>query len=278
MKTSLKFLLVVLVVGTILYSCQKADNKISYTGGTNPVLTANQTQNSVPLSFVTKDQPAITLSWTNPNYKFSTGLSSQDVSYSIEIDTTGSNFTNPNRKTLQVSKDLSTTILQTDLNDYLLNTLTLAVSVPHNIEIRVTSTLVNSNVPLTSNTLKFTVTPYAIPPKVAPPASGQLYLVGSATAGGWNNPVPVPTQKFTQISPTIYEITIALTGGQEYLILPINGDWSHKYSVADKTVPGLNTGGDFKLDASDNIPGPSVSGNYLIHVDFQRGKFTVTKL
>lgn len=265
-----------IILAAMFFSCQKKDNVISYKGGTTPVLTASTA--TIPLSFANKDNTAVILNWTNPNYMFSTGTSSQDVSYLIEIDTTGANFTNPNKKSITVSKNLSLTLTQNDFNDYLLNTLVLSSGVPHNIEIRVTSTLTNSSVPLISNTLKFTVAPYALPPKVNPPAGGALFLVGSATAGGWANPVPVPTQKFTQITPLIYEITIALTGGQEYLILPINGDWSHKYSVADRTVPGLNTGGDFKLDASDNFPGPSVSGNYLIHVDFQRGKFTVTKL
>lgn len=275
MKNVTKLFLSILAAVT-LFACQKADNTISFKGGTAPVLSANSA--TIPLTFATRDNPAVTLNWTNPNYTFTTGVSSQDVSYLIEIDTTGANFTNPNKKSLQISRNLSLTFTQNDLNDYLLNTLVLSSGVPHNIEFRVTSTLINSSVPLTSNTLKFAVTPYAIPPKVNPPAGGQLYLVGSATAGGWSNPVPVPTQKFTQITPTIYDLTIALNGGQEYLILPINGDWSHKYSVQDKTVPGLSAGGDFKLDANDNFPGPAVSGNYLIHVDFQRGKFTVTKL
>ena len=138
MKYVTKLFLSILAAVTI-FSCQKADNKISYTGGTAPVLTANTA--TITLAFVTKDNPAVTLSWSNPKYIFTTGLSSQDVSYLIEIDTTGSNFTNPNRKTLQISKNLSTTITQNDLNDYILNTLGLVVSVPHNIEIRVTSSL-----------------------------------------------------------------------------------------------------------------------------------------
>ncbi|MGI8637063.1 MAG: hypothetical protein ACR2KZ_16845 [Segetibacter sp.] len=120
--------------------------------------------------------------------------------------------------------------------------------------------------------------PYAIPPKVAPPATGRLYLVGSATAGGWNNPVPVPLQEFTKISETLYQITVPLIGGQEYLLLPLNGDWGHKYAVKDNSVAGLAEGGDFGFDLSKNFPGPAASGNYKIVVDFQRGKFAVTKM
>ncbi|WP_158249119.1 hypothetical protein, partial [Pseudomonas sp. GW460-R15] len=82
---------------------------------------------------------------------------------------------------------------------------------------------------LYSSILTFNVTPYNPPPKVALPSTGQLFLVGSATAGGWNNPVPVPSQQFTQVSTTLYTITVPLTGGQKFLFLPKNGDWGHKY-------------------------------------------------
>ena len=162
-------------------------------------------------------------------------------------------------------------------NDTWGHQLQLAPTITKSIDIRVTASLSASASKLASNVLKFNVTPYAIPPKVAPPASGQLFMVGDATAGGWNNPVPTPSQQFTKISATLYEITVSLTGGKEYLFLPVNGDWSHKYAVQDKTLSGLSVGGDFGYDKNDNFPAPAASGTYKIQVDFQRGKFTVTK-
>lgn len=276
MQNLIKLLSAFLIAG-VFFSCKKNVSMIYYDSGTAPVLTANKT-GIIPLSFATKDNEAITFSWTNPAYKFTTGTSSQDVSYLMEIDTAGANFTSTVKKTLGVSKELSKTFTQSEFNDILFNQMKLVAGISHNIEIRITSTLVNNSLPLTSNVLKFAATPYAIPPKVTPPASGHLYLVGSATAGGWNNPVPVPSQEFTKISPTFYEITVNLIGGQEYLFLPVNGDWSHKYAVADKTLAGLSAGGDFKMDAKDNFPGPATSGTYKIQVDFQAGTFTVIKL
>jgi len=280
MKNIVKQIFLLAAIVTTLASCKKDENKSYFLGGTAPVLTASST--TLPLTFATKDNLAITFSWTNPNYQLASGISSQDVSYILEIDTTGSNFTNPNRQTVAISKDLSVSFTQSVFNDYLLNQLVLKPGVPHNVEVRVKSSI-SSAVPLNSNVLKFVVTPYAIPPKVAPPTTGHLYIVGSATPGGdahgWDNPVPVPSQEFTQISPTLYEITIALFGGKEYLFLPLNGDWSHKYACKNNpagTTP--NTGGDFGYDFNDNFPGPTATGNYKIQVDFQRGKFTVTKL
>ena len=260
----------------IFAGCKKDQQQVTFLGGTAPALTAT-VSGTVPLSYATSGDVALALSWTNPNYQLSTGISSLDVTYLVEIDTTGSNFTNPNRQSISVGKDLSLTLTQSTFNDYLLNQLRLQHDVSHSIEIRVTSMLVSSSVPLASNVLALTATPYAIPPKVLPPTSGKLFLVGSATDGGWGNPVPVPTQQFTQVSSTEYTITIHLLGGQEYLFIPVNGDWSHKYAVANKTVGGLNAGGDFGYDLGDNFPGPGADGTYVIDVDFQRGKFSVTK-
>ncbi|GAC1384422.1 MAG: hypothetical protein NVSMB45_12410 [Ginsengibacter sp.] len=275
MKNLIKLTLA-LLLPAVMWSCKKDENKDYLVGGTAPVLTSN-VSGTIPLSDARKNDVAVTFNWTNPNYQFTTGTSSQDVSYLLEIDTTGSNFTSPKRQSVSISKELSITFTQGQLNDYLLNQLQLSTTSSHNLEFRITSTLGKNQAILYSNVLKYSVQPYAIPPKVEMPAGGHLYLVGSATAGGWNNPVPVPTQEFTKINPTLYEITVPLSGGNEYLLLPLNGDWGHKYAVPDKNVPGLSAGGDFKKDANDNFPGPAVSGIYKIQVDFQRGKFTVTK-
>lgn len=277
MKILLKKLILLSFIATTLWSCTKDEKKDYFEGGTAPVLTAS-VADSLPLAYAAKDNPALQLSWTNPNYQFTTGVSSQDVNYLIEIDTAGANFTNPARQTVAVSKELTHTFVQGEFNDYLLNQLVLKPGMVHNLEVRVKSSLGSTSaVSLMSNVLKFNVTPYAIPPKVPPPASGQLFLVGSATAGDWNNPVPVPSQQFTQVGSTLYEITIPLKGAQEYLFLPVNGDWSHKYAVKDNTVSGLADGGDFGLDFSKNFPGPAADGTYKISADFQRGKFTVAK-
>jgi hypothetical protein len=159
----------------IFSSCEKDENKIYFEGGTPPVLSSNLAA-TIPLSFANADKEAIKLSWTNPDYKFTTGVSSQDVNYLIEIDTTGANFTNPKRRTLAIANSLNKTITQGELNDYLLNTLELKPSMSHNIELRVTSSLIGNSIPLPSNVLKFAVTPYSIPPKVAPPASVNYIL------------------------------------------------------------------------------------------------------
>lgn len=294
MKNIFKFLFITFLFACVAMSCKKEEAIDYYYGGTAPVIKSD-IKGTLPISYANAANAAVTLSWTNPNYQFTTGISSQNVNYVLEIDTVGyklvsgdtvwNNFTNPSLKSIGITSDLSYTIHQSELNEIMLNQLVLTVGKPHQLQMRVKATLGNGSALLISNVLKFTSTPYAIPPKVVPPgtaslgyADGVLFLVGSATAGGWNNPVPVPSQQFTQVSPTVYTITVPLIGGQEYLFLPKNGDWSHKYAVKDKTLSGLNAGGDFDKDVNDNFPGPAASGNYKIDVDFQRGKFVVTQL
>jgi hypothetical protein len=143
------------------------------------------------------------------------------------------------------------------------------------MDVRVTSSYANNNERIASSIIKVKMTPYKIPPKVVLPASGKLFIVGSATEGGWSNPVPSPSQQFARLDETTFAGVFKLTGGQEYLILPVNGDWANKYSVADKSKAGLSAGGDFGFNLSDNIPAPATSGWYTITIDFQTGKFSV---
>jgi hypothetical protein len=276
MKKILNQFFFFLLLAASIASCEKDENKIFYQGGTNPVLTSSVTTPDLPLSYQNRDSEALKLTWTNPNYQFNTGASSQDVNYQVEIDTTGSNFTSPKKQTVSVSKALSKSFTVSEFNGYLLNQLQLATSVAHNLEIRVKSFLTNNSALLYSNVLKYTVVPYSIPPVVAPPSTGELYIVGDATNGAWNNPVPLPSQKFTKIDSLHFELTIPLIGGKEFLFLPLNGDWAHKFSCKDKTKQPTD-GGDFGFDYADNFPAPAASGTYKIAVDFQRGKYSVTK-
>jgi starch-binding outer membrane protein SusE/F len=263
-----------------MWACKKEENRIIFQGGTVPALTASVADN-IPLSYATQDNEALQLSWTNPNYQFNTGISSLNVNYNVEIDTAGANFTNPNREVLSLGTDLSRTFTQSAFNDYLLNQLQLKPLISHNIEVRVSAFLVGGAEPLQSNVLKFTVTPFAIPPKVTPPASGNLYIVGSAVSGGWNNPLTDPvTQKFTQISLTDYQLTTPLIGDGEYKFISVNGLWDSdkQWSITTEQASGdpSTLSYDLKLNGG-NCRAPLAGGTYKIDVDFQRGKVTLTK-
>jgi len=263
-----------------IWSCKKEEKRVIFQSGTAPVLTAS-VADSIPLAYADSNQQALKLSWTNPNYQFNTGISSLDVDYNIEIDTSGSNFTNPKRAVISTGTNLSQSFLESEFNNYLFSQLKLQTGVSHNIEIRVTAAFVGGQEPVISNVLKFIATPYAIPPKVIPPASGNLYIVGDAVAAGWPaTPVQdYSAEKFTQISPTDYQLTIALNSNKEYKFVEIPGQWTYQWSVVTEQPTGDDPsqfGYGFDLNKA-NCRAPLASGTYKIEVDFQSGKVTLTK-
>jgi hypothetical protein len=235
------------------------------------VITVNMTSYLVPITLVPSSSSALTLLVANAT---STAISftwnasqygSDTINYAIQLDTVGGKFANP--QIVKYGSALTAGFLVNDLN-----TAAIAAGVQggstKNVEFRVvsymgtsyTTNLVNSNVITISLT---TFVP--IPPN--------LYIVGDATPGAWNNPVPTPSQQFTRLDAVSYGMIIKLTAGGSYLLLPLNGDWGHKYGgasatggtlLSDNAVPGSNT------------PAPATTGMYKIIVNFQTGAYTVT--
>lgn len=231
----------------VFISCKKVADLPFYKSGKAPVLTSSVTAvAAVPADSL---NPVLTLSWSFPEY----ATDSANMKYVVEIDSAGRNFSHAATRT--ILGDLSTTFTAKELNTILLG-YGFSFGVPYNIDIKVTSSYANNNERLASNVITLMITPYAIPPKVAPPASGHLYLVGDASQGGWNNPVPVPTQEFSKLDSVTYGGIFDLIGGKQYLALPVNGDWTHKFSVADNSVAGLSDGEISDMILSKIFPGP----------------------
>lgn len=276
MKNLLRSFASLLMVSLLLIGCDKKENKVFYTGNTTPVLTASST--TLTLAPGQDTAIALRLNWTNPNYQFTTGNSSQDVTYLLEIDTANANFGSARKYSATIAKDLATSYNVGDLNSILGNTIKLDTTGRRSsIEVRITASI-NGTVPVMSNVLKISTNAFNPPPKVALPTTGNLYLVGDATPGGWANPVPTPSQQFTKISNTVYEITVPLLAGKSYLMLPLNGDWADKYGGAGATGNSNNPAGDVLKRGGSDLKSPDVAGTYKIRVNFQDGTFTLTKI
>jgi starch-binding outer membrane protein SusE/F len=268
MKPDLKYLFAALLLLSSFMACKKESN-VFFANGKAPVLSSSV--KTIAASTSDSLMSVMTLTWTNPDY----ATDPSTVQYVIQIDSAGRNF----------SKAVSFTVTGV-LNDSFsakqINTVALgfgfSFGVAYNMDVRLISSYSNNNEQLTSNTLTLQVTPYKIPPKVTPPPSNALYIIGGATAGGWNQPVPAVTQQFTQIDSVTYQGTFYLSGGGAYDFLPVNGSWNVKYNVASNAVAGLAAGGAFEYSTGpgQDIPGPAKSGLYTIKVDFQGGTFTVT--
>lgn len=277
MKNSIKmFLAAILLLG--LGACKKEQNKVIFVGGDNPVLTSTAGTDVITLTMPEKGDPAFKLSWTNPNYKFNTGVSSQDVNYTVQFDVAGANFSSAEMQEKSISKDLTFSPTVGELNTMMAK-LGLKENEAHKMEIRLKANFAGGAVPLFSNIVKISAVPY-LDVAVPLPVTGDLFIVGSATPGGWDNPVPVPTQQLTKVDATTYSITLPLKGGEFYLILPKNGSWDNKYAVKyDDTPPaGLSDGGDFGFNFAKDIPAPATNGTYKIELFFKTGKFKVTKM
>jgi len=272
MKNIVKLFFGTIFTAATFLSCSKDENKNFYEGGTAPVLSASSTA-ALVLLVTDKNNVAVTFNWTNPNYQFTSGISSQDVFYTLQIDTTNSNFTNPGKAEVAIAKDLSYGVLVGDLNSKLL-AMGLLENVPHNVEFRLKATLVNSTVPLYSNVVKIVITPYL---DVVYPVPANLYITGSATPASWQcgcGEAPLPSQTFTKVSSSKFELNLVLSAGNSYLFLPVYGSWSAKYGGLGANNANNVNGDGFKPNGGDLLA-PPVTKSYKITVDFKTGQFTV---
>ena len=267
MKYLLKFAFAAAALILIFASCEKANNLPNYSPGLGVNLSSSVA--ALAPAAVDSNKTVITFSWNNPGF----ATDPATCKYIVEIDSAGRNFSKEVTKT--VIGSLTTSFIAKDLNAIFLG-FGFNYNTPYDVEVRLTASYGNNNDMERSNVIRLRVTPYVIPPKIAPPTSGRLFLVGDASQGGWGNPVPVPTQEFAKLDSVTFGGVFNIVGGKQYLALPVNGDWSHKYAVQDNSIPGLSAGGDFGYDFPQNFPGPSNSGWYVIIFSFQTGKFIVT--
>jgi starch-binding outer membrane protein SusE/F len=257
-----------LALAVIAYAaCDKVDDLPLYNAGTTPVLTSSAS--SVAPLPVDSNKTVLTLNWTDPAY----ATDSANQKFLLQVDSTGRNFSKAVTK--EIMGGLSYTYIAKELNTIMLNW-GFEYNKAYDLDFRVISSYGNNNERLVTNVVKVNAKTYKVPPRVALPTTGKLFIVGDATDGGWANPVPTPTQELTKIDETTYGGIFKMTGGKQYLILPLNGNWDNKFSVADNGVAGLSGGGDFGFNLKDNFPGPAATGLYKIILDFQSGKFTVT--
>lgn len=275
MKNITTRLLCALSLAFLIASCKKDEYKIFLESGTPPTLAASTTGPLV-LTGANAQNQAVTFNWTNPKYRFTTGVSSQNVTYVLEVDTLGANFKSATKQEVSIANDLSKTFTVKELNA-VLSRLNLVENKQHNVQFRLRASLINGAAPLLSNIIDMKITPY-LDVAVPVPAAGNLWIVGDATPNGWNNPLQaqhVNTHKFTRVSTTLYELVITLPGGGAYKLLQDNGVWGTQYHM----LPGGTwSAGDFeKRDADPAFPGPPSPGTYKITVNFKTGQYTVVK-
>lgn len=263
MKQFNKTISLIVAVAFVFASCEKKEDLKSYAIGTAPVLSATST--TVAPLVIDSNKFSLILNWTDPKHSQDPKL----YKFVIEIDSANRNFSKAYTRT--VIGKLTDSIVAKEFNNIML-AWGFEFNKAYDVDVRVTSSYGNNNEQLKSNILKLRATPYKIPPKVALPPSGRLFIVGGATEGGWNNPVPAPAQELARLDETTYGGVFKLTSGEKYLLLPVNGSWDAKFGA---DVPaGDNLSGSFKAEGAD-VPAPSATGYYKMTIDFQKGRYTL---
>ncbi len=109
--------------------------------------------------------------------------------------------------------------------------------------------------------------------KVPNPLPATLYITGDAVASSWTNSPP-PAQQFTQLTNSVFQLTVALIPGKAYKFLSSFGNWAPQFGGSSSTggTLGANWGSGPDPDA---IPSPAVAGNYKITVNFLTNTYTV---
>ena len=107
------------------------------------------------------------------------------------------------------------------------------------------------------NTLSYTVSSVTEIP-------GNLYLVGAFN--GWSNDANNP--QFTEVSSGVFEITQALSAGDEFKFVPVAGDWGNDWGESQVSAKVLEQNSEKNVSVTE-------AGTYTITVDFNLGTISV---
>jgi starch-binding outer membrane protein SusE/F len=265
----LKIFSTILLAAACLFACEEEGDKVFFQGGSSPVLTVSTTEDVV-LNKSQENFNSLQFQWTNPSYEFSNGISTQDVYYTLEVDTAGSNFSNP--VSIPITKELATSFKVKDLNAKL-SGLELKDFVPHDFEFRVKASLANGSVPVYSNVVGLTITTYL---DVIYPVPARLFITGAATPKNWmgGGDAPEPTQEFTKVNAYTFVIeSLEINPSSGFLFVPVYGDWSAKYGFTGAAGANSPKGDSFKPDGNDFMS-PAEGKAYKITVNFKTGKYS----
>ncbi|REC46436.1 SusF/SusE family outer membrane protein [Chryseobacterium pennipullorum] len=242
-------------IGFLVISCSE-DDQVMLTETAQSKISSDKTE--VILDKDHLDATAITFTWAKPAFDQPIVSSSK-----IEFGIKGENF--KNSKTVDVA---TSPFVMTNKQ---LNTLLLSMGAignePNQIEVRLKTAVGYGN--YHSNTLMLTLTPYILGPVYN---YTDLYLVGDATAGGWDNSATnaklYPLQKSATAG--IYSYTGYFAAGG-FKLIQNPGSWDPQYGMGASAGSLLAGGG------SSNIP-VAAAGYYKLTIDINTLKYTLTAI
>ncbi|MFP3593765.1 SusE domain-containing protein [Chryseobacterium sp. SIMBA_038] len=206
------------VIAFFVASCEKDEDLAVVNDGTNPTVTSNKT--SVILLGGQSANEAVAFNWVNSDFGVPIQIANQ-----LEFALKGTNFASPKVVELPAGTK-SYSMLGNDLNNIVLS-LGVSSVVATDIEARIKSTAVGKI--HYSNILPLKVTPFINGPVYT---FTDLYLIGDATAGVWDNVVSntkiYPLLKTTTANVYTYTGYFAQGG---FKIIKTPGAWDPQYGM-----------------------------------------------
>ena len=254
-KISLFFLMLIVV-----FSCEDDRKKVTVnvseiTGGTISSLS----KTSYTLEYVNANDNFEKIIWEATDYGYSTS-----ITYIVQIDVTGNNFADAAE--LTTTTDLFAEINIEELNNILVDKLSLAPEVLTELQIRVVSTISGEIDDVYSLPITVSIAPYD--PNIPP-----IYLVGSGQSWNMDNAVALES-----VAPLVYSGFVDFKTGDVFRFFEINAwdslaEWGYSYFTGDFPDEFADNG-----DNDSNIKFASdVEGTYAIQVDLNSKSITVEK-
>lgn len=275
----MKNLFMVAVAIVLFAACDKEGDQVKLTGNTSDVTLSVSSTADLTLTKAKENFSSLQFQWTNPGYRFTNGVNTQDITYTLQIDSAAGNFSNANPAGVQYNSALSASFNVRELNNALAGVGFKVDGPLRTFLFRVRSTLPGNNSPIFSNVVTIKIATY-LDVVFTPPA--KLFITGPAApektsnGDGWMDAgePEVVAQKFTKTNAYTFVLdNIQINGGKEFLLVPVYGNWDNKFGFTGEGAKNNPAGDTFK-PGGNNFLAPATSKAYKITVNFRTGKYT----
>lgn len=253
------FLLLVILTGMLVTSCQKGDETSIAMAGP---ISISASSSDIVLTQKNDAMTGLTLSW-NTGTNHGTGSS---ISYQLQIDKKGNNFSSAVK--FNMGKGVyNKSFSVAELNDSLLNHWKFQPGTASQLEARIISTVYSDpQAQDISDSAKINVTPYQ-------PVSKTLYLLGDASPNGWDtNKAIALTPKETD--PTIFTYQGALNAGN-FKFITTQGQFLPSYNRGSDSTHIVYRTSDSQADNQFTI---KEAGVYKVIVSLLDSTISITKM
>jgi len=261
----IKHISIASIIGLVLLifaSCDDSSELFNVSANPNAAVLADLNFTMIELDAVNTSNPAVTLNWQSANYEQQTSIN-YSIEFASDVDFTApvvaSSITGQTSITLSVN-EINAAAGNSGLNPFEWATL----------YVRVVSSIGSQNgLPIPSNTIQFEVYPFYNY------VFSDYYLVGDATAPGWNNNNNNPALFRDPTDSNVFYYTGFWAENGHFKVLETKGLWQPQFGTDDGATVGNNPGGGtdperFPYGGGNGIP----AGFHTFKINFASNTFT----